>query len=80
MANELLQTISRDEIERAHFRSRRMFRMDTEHNLIAARDEGRGEGIMVVVKNMLLDGEPIDKIMRYTNLTRDEIEGLRETD
>ncbi|MCL1792111.1 MAG: hypothetical protein FWG40_12375, partial [Peptococcaceae bacterium] len=44
MAKDLLQTISKDEIERAHFRSRRMFRMDMEHNLIAARDEGRAEG------------------------------------
>ncbi|MCL1918979.1 MAG: Rpn family recombination-promoting nuclease/putative transposase [Peptococcaceae bacterium] len=44
MAKDLLQTISKDEIERAHFRSRRMFRMDMEHNLIAARDEGHAEG------------------------------------
>ena len=44
MAKELLQTISKDEIERAHFRSRRMFLMDMEHNLIAAKDEGREEG------------------------------------
>jgi len=25
---------------------------------------------------MLEDGEPVDKIMRYTGLTREEIEGI----
>jgi predicted transposase/invertase (TIGR01784 family) len=44
MASELLQTISKDEIERAHFRSRRMFQMDMEHGRLVARDEGRAEG------------------------------------
>ena len=76
MATELLQTISRDEIERARFRSRRMFRMDMEHNLIAARDEGK----LAVAKNMLDAGEPIEKIIKYTDMTREEVEGLRETD
>ena len=27
-------------------------------------------------KMMLEDGEPVDKIMRYTGLTREEIEGI----
>ena len=73
MARELLQTISRDENERARFRARRKFQMDMEHSLIAARDEG----IMSVAKNMMADGEPIDRIIKYTGLTREEIEGLR---
>jgi hypothetical protein len=30
-----------------------------------------------IAKNMIADGEPIDKILRYTGLTREEIEGLR---
>ena len=84
MATELLQTISRDEIERARFRSRRMFRMDMEHNLIAARDEGKIEGeikrSIAIAKNMTQNGEPIEKIIKYTDLTREEVEGLRETD
>jgi predicted transposase/invertase (TIGR01784 family) len=47
MANELLTNISQDEIERAHYRSRKMFRMDMEHNYAVLRDEivkGREEG------------------------------------
>ncbi|MCL2126487.1 MAG: Rpn family recombination-promoting nuclease/putative transposase [Oscillospiraceae bacterium] len=72
MAVELLQTISRDENERARFRARRKFQMDMEHSLIVAQDEA----VMRVAKNMLADGEPIEKIIRYTNLTRTEVEGL----
>ena len=76
MAYELLQTISKDEIERARFRSRRMFQMDEEHSRIAARDEG----IMSVAKNMLANEEPIDKITLYTGLTRNDVESLRNAD
>ena len=84
MATELLQTISRDEIERARFRSRRMFRMDMEHSIIAARDEGemkgRIEGRIDVAKNMLDIGYPEDEIIKVTGLTREEVENLREAD
>jgi len=50
MAIDLLQTISKDENERARFRSRRMFQMDMEHNFTVARDEGREEGRSEVKK------------------------------
>ena len=73
---ELLQTISRDEIERARFRSRRMFRMDMEHNLIAARNEG----VLSVAQNALRKNMPIDDIVDITGLTRTEIEDLRGAD
>jgi len=45
MAEEMLQTLSKDEIEQARFRSRRMFEMDQQHNRIIAQREGRAEGI-----------------------------------
>ena len=85
MARELLQTISRDENERARFRARRKFQMDMEHSLIAARDEGwsegrnegRNEGIISVAKNALQLGMAIDTIIALTGLTREEIESLR---
>jgi predicted transposase/invertase (TIGR01784 family) len=44
MATELLSNISKDEIERAHYRSRRMYQMDMEHNFAASRAEGLAEG------------------------------------
>jgi len=80
MATELLQAISRDEIERARYRSRRIFRMDMEHSLIAARDEGVMKGKMATAKNMLNDGEPIEKIIKYTGLIREEIESLHNVE
>ena len=76
MAVELLQSISKDEIERARFRSRRMFRMDMEHNLIAAQDERA----MTIAKNALRKNMSIDDIMEITELTREEIESLNATD
>ena len=76
MASELLQSISKDEIERAHFRSRRMFRMDMEHNRLATRDEKAIE----IAKNMLAGGESAEKIAQYTGLTIEDVERLSETD
>jgi len=79
MAAELLQTISTNEDERARFRMRRKFQMDMEHNLIAARDEGEISKALKIAKAMLADGEPVEKIMKYTGLTRKEIEELQKT-
>jgi len=76
MAVELLQTISKDENERARFRSRRMFQMDMDHNLIAARDEGRDEEKLAIARSLLADGDAIEKIIRVTGLTRKVVEGL----
>ena len=76
MATELLQSISKDEIERARFRSRRMFRMDMEHNLIAARDEG----IISVAKNAIDMNMSVETIIKLTGLTREEIECLYDAD
>ena len=39
-------------------------------------DTSRQEGIKTVAKEMKADGEPIEKIMKYTNLSREEIEEL----
>jgi len=79
MAVDLLQTISRDENERARFRSRRMFQMDMDHNLIAARDEGRDEKAIEIAKKMLSRNRPIDEIVEDTGLTYEEVEGFKMT-
>ena len=73
MARELLQTISRDENERARFRSRRMFRIDMEHSLLVAGDERA----FAIARNLLKRNRPVDEIMEDTGLTREELEGLR---
>ncbi|MCL2147523.1 MAG: hypothetical protein FWH52_06920 [Synergistaceae bacterium] len=73
MARELLQTISRDENERARFRARRKFQMDMEHSILVAQDEVK----MKVAKNLLKRNRPIDEIIEDTGLTREEIDNLR---
>ncbi len=40
------------------------------------REEGRVEGLKAVAKQMKAGGESIDKIMRFTGLSREEVEGL----
>ena len=77
MAGNLLMSISQDERERAVFRSRRMYRTDLESNLATAEDRGEHKGIVKIALNMLTDGEPVDKIIRYTGLSQPEIEKLR---
>ena len=88
MAGELLMSISQDERERAVFRSRRMYQTDLQSNLATAEDrgerrgrevgrqEGRQEGKLEIARMMLSDGEPIEKIIRYTGLTKQEIAQL----
>jgi len=107
MAGTLLKSISKDERERAHFRSRRMFQTDMEHNLITARQNGivigekrgitigekrgisigekRGEERAVKrnkeereesAKTLMLNGVPVDVIVKSMKLTPDEIKTL----
>jgi predicted transposase/invertase (TIGR01784 family) len=77
MATELLQTISKDENERARFRARRKYQMDLDHSMLVARDEGIEEGIIQVAIKMLKLGFPIEQIIEATGLTREYIEKLR---
>ena len=88
MAGELLMSISQDERERAVFRSRRMYQTDLQSDLataedrgerrgrIAGRQEGRLEQRFEIARSMIADGEPVEKIMRYTGLTQAEINTL----
>jgi predicted transposase/invertase (TIGR01784 family) len=90
VAGELLMSISQDERERAIFRSRRMYQSDLESNMLTVRRvghaEGRAEGhaegetarSFVIARKMIADGEPLEKIMMYTDLTRAEVETLQD--
>ena len=77
-------SISQDERERAVFRSRRMYQTDLQSNLATAEDrgkrlgrqEGRSERNFEIARMMLSAGEPTEKIMSYTGLTRQEITQL----
>ena len=91
MAGTLLKSISKDERERAHFRSRRMFQTDMEHNLIAAEQRGRERGITMgekrgeerreaerkeTVMAFKSKGVPVDAIVEVMKLTPDEIKSM----
>ena len=80
VAGELLMSISQNERERAIFRSRRKFQTDYGSDMATARDNGRAEGLkegkLEIARMMLSAGEPMEKIMRYTGLTKQEITQL----
>ena len=80
MASTVLMNISKDDHERAKFRSRRKFETDLTSNILTAEERGRRQRNVEIARNMVADGEPIDKIARYTGLTHDEIKELRITE
>ena len=70
-----LMELSNDERTRLLYESRQKMEWDNQ-----AREYGaRGEERIIIAKNMLADGEPVDKIVRYTNLTHEEVESLLVT-
>lgn len=77
MARTVLQTISRDENERARFRARRKFQMDMEHSLIVSREEGEVAARITIARNLLAAGDSVEKVVNVTGLTRNEVESLQ---
>ena len=66
--------LSADEKARALYEAREKERRDNR-----ARERGaRHAGMVDVAQAMIKDKEPIEKISRYTGLTREEVEGLRQ--
>ena len=53
-----------------------MAQIDYNSGMKKAKDEGRAEEKVEVARNMKADGEPVEKIMRYTGLTAKAIEDL----
>jgi predicted transposase/invertase (TIGR01784 family) len=76
MAGSLLMSVSKDERERAVNRSRRMYQTDMQSDIATAEDRGRQEGMLAVARNMIAEGEPVEKIARYTGLPREEAKNL----
>jgi len=67
MASELLMTISQDEKERAHFRSRRMYESDQYSNVHTAEERGKQLGRMeerIEILNLLNSGVSMDEIKK----------------
>ena len=49
----------------------------SQDTLNAAKIEGRLEGLVEIALEMLSDGQSIDKIIKYTKLTEEQIKNLR---
>ena len=92
VASNVLMNISRDEHERAIFRSRKKYQMDLASNMATAidnaekrgeergekRGEKRGERrrALLIARNALSKNIPLEDIIDITGLTRIEIENL----
>ena len=84
MAATLLQEISRDEIEKAHARSRRMYETDLYSNIhtaeargkIEGRAEGKIEGKIEIARNLLSKGSSYKFIQEITELDLDTIKNI----
>jgi len=80
VANEPLS----DSLTAAAFQEAARLREKALHNEAAAlrnaRNKAKAETLLSVAKNMMSDGESPEKIMRYTGLSFNEVENLRNAD
>ena len=81
MASAILMAISKDDNERAKFRSRRKFETDMTSNVLTAWDNGEKSGerkkAFEFAKKLIARNRPIDEIIEDTGLSREEIENLK---
>ena len=71
-ANEKMEFLANDKEVLRLYQLREMAQIDYNSGMKKAKDEGKAE----VARNMKADGEPVEKIMRYTGLTAIAIEDL----
>lgn len=75
-ANEKMEFLANDKEVLRLYQLREMAQIDYNSGMKKAKDEGRAEEKFEVARNMKADGEPVEKIMRYTGLTAKDIEDL----
>ena len=84
MASEVLQSISKDEVERARLMSEYKYVVDTQSKVVHAkreglkegRKEGLKEGLKEVARKMRANNVPASQISAYTGLTEQQIREL----
>jgi len=68
--------LSEAEKARLLYESRQKMEWDNQ-----AREQSASDNrALTIAKNMLLDGESVEKIIKFTNLPREEVEGLRNAE
>jgi predicted transposase/invertase (TIGR01784 family) len=76
MTGNLLMSVSKDERERAVYRSRRMYQTDMQSNIATAEDRGEQRRALAIARNLLGMNIPLEQILTATGLTREEVEKL----
>ena len=74
MAGHVLLNISKDERERARLTSEYKFAVDLQSKMVDARRDGHTD----VARNLLIEGDSIEKIIKVTGLTREEVSELAD--
>ena len=76
VAGELLMNISKNERERAIYRSRRKFQTDLQSDLATAEDRGRRQSAFTIAKNLLSMDMPREQVAAATGLTLKDLESI----
>ena len=61
-----------------HYEDSLKYYRDLKNSLDTSKEEGKIERTKEIAKNMLLDNEPIEKIIKYTGLSAKEIEKIKK--
>ena len=61
----------------SEFREMERLRAKARHDEAQALHNVEKAKALAIAKNMLTDGEPVGKIMKYTGLSREEVENLQ---
>ena len=76
VAGSALMSISQDEVERAVYRSRRMFQTDLQSNLATAEDRGSKNRAIEIARNLLSMGMHYDKVLVATGLSSKDLDKI----
>ena len=76
VAGTALMSISQDEVERAVYRSRRMYQTDLQSNLATAEDRGSQKRAIEIARKFLSMGIPYDQVLEGTGLSREDLDKI----
>ena len=76
-ADTKLRTVSQDEETRRIYEMREKAMSDWTSGINHATRKGELSKALSIARNMIEDSEPVDKIIKYTGLTRAVVESLR---
>ena len=76
----VLKELSADEATRMRYENLEKARRDLESRIDDAEKKAEKAKAIAIAKNMVADNESADRIAKYTGLTREEVETLRDAD